>query len=62
MFPDYVRSDAYIEKFTRTMMTFQAYAREIDYWKHLDHDFIALGHANLNVDNAYFWRDEHGKL
>ena len=30
-------------------MTFQAYAREIDYWKRLDHDFIALGHANLNV-------------
>ena len=37
-------------------MTFQAYAREIDYWKHLDHDFIALGHANLNVARLRAYR------
>lgn len=21
-------------------------------------DYVALSHANLNVDNAYYWRDE----
>jgi len=25
-------------------------------------DYTALGHMNLNVDNAYFWRDAEGKL
>ena len=23
-----------------------------------DLDYVALSHANLNVDNAYYWRDE----
>ena len=23
-----------------------------------DPDYVALSHANLNVDNAYYWRDE----
>eukprot|EP00913_Durusdinium_trenchii_P008714 g8185.t1 len=27
-----------------------------------DTDYVALSHANLNVDNAYYWRDEAGKL
>ena len=25
-----------------------------------DPDYVALAHSNLNVDNAYFWRDEAG--
>ncbi|CAE7882202.1 CPK2, partial [Symbiodinium microadriaticum] len=62
LFPEYAKTEAYIEKFTRTMMTFVAYTKEIDYWKHLDADYIALTHANLNVDNAYFWRDDQGQL
>eukprot|EP00930_Biecheleria_cincta_P017401 TRINITY_DN1384_c0_g1_i1.p1 TRINITY_DN1384_c0_g1~~TRINITY_DN1384_c0_g1_i1.p1 ORF type:complete len:866 (+),score=156.45 TRINITY_DN1384_c0_g1_i1:333-2600(+) len=62
MFAPYVSSKEYIDKFTRTMMTFSAYTREIDYWKHLDPDYIALGHANLNVDNAYYWRDTEARL
>lgn len=62
IFAPYVCSEEFISKFTKTMMTFAAYTREIDYWKHRNPDFIALGHANLNVDNAYYWRDMEGKL
>ncbi|CAE7684073.1 CPK2, partial [Symbiodinium sp. CCMP2456] len=32
LFPEYAKTEAYIEKFTRTMMTFVAYTKEIDYW------------------------------
>merc|ERR1712113_935667 len=32
------------------------------YWKHKDFDYVALGHNNLNADNAYFWRNEDGSL
>eukprot|EP00933_Yihiella_yeosuensis_P019283 TRINITY_DN15644_c0_g1_i1.p1 TRINITY_DN15644_c0_g1~~TRINITY_DN15644_c0_g1_i1.p1 ORF type:complete len:620 (-),score=124.09 TRINITY_DN15644_c0_g1_i1:65-1924(-) len=62
LFPGYVTTPEYIRKFTSTMMTLMAYSREIEYWKHKNPDYVALAHANLNVDNAYFWRDEEGKL
>merc|ERR1712056_145206 len=25
-------------------------------------DYVGASHANLQVDNAYFWRDEYGDL
>lgn len=33
----------------------------IDYL-HADVDYVGLCHPNLNVDNAWYWRDEAGKL
>ncbi|CAE8716304.1 unnamed protein product [Polarella glacialis] len=62
VFPRYVTHEQFISKFTTTMMTLSAYSREIEFWKHQNLDYVALGHANLNVDNAYFWRDEAGTL
>merc|ERR1712226_1343660 len=44
------------------MLTVNAYVAELKCWKHLDQDYIALTHPNMNVDNAYFWRDGAGKL
>eukprot|EP00971_Amphidinium_carterae_P296166 5882981-Amphidinium_carterae.1 len=47
----------------RTLMKFNAYAPDIERWKNeSDPDLLALGHQNLNLDNAYFWRDGHGTL
>ncbi|MGV0794437.1 hypothetical protein [Mycolicibacterium sp. XJ1819] len=39
-------------------------AREEDVWRQLasDPDYVALCHWNANVDNAWFWRDAHGRL
>eukprot|EP00930_Biecheleria_cincta_P022699 TRINITY_DN16543_c0_g1_i1.p1 TRINITY_DN16543_c0_g1~~TRINITY_DN16543_c0_g1_i1.p1 ORF type:complete len:655 (+),score=120.22 TRINITY_DN16543_c0_g1_i1:34-1998(+) len=62
VFPAYVKRKEFIDKFMSTMMTLSAYSAEIEWWKHQDSDFVALAHANLNVDNAYFWRDEEGQL
>lgn len=62
LFPEYVTTDGFKRKFIRTMMTWSAYFNELNYWMHSDPDYVALGHANLNADNAYFWRDEAGQL
>ncbi|CAE7754181.1 CPK2, partial [Symbiodinium sp. KB8] len=62
VFPSYAADPGFVQKFTTTMMTFMAYINELEYWKHQDPDYVALAHSNLNVDNAYFWRDEAGNL
>ncbi|CAL1161109.1 unnamed protein product [Cladocopium goreaui] len=61
-FPSYAVKQEFIDKFTDTLMKFSAYMMEIECWKHEDLNYVALSHANLNVDNAYYWRDEAGKL
>lgn len=62
VFPSYAADPEFVQKFTTTMMTFMAYINELEYWKHQDPDYVALAHSNLNVDNAYYWRDEAGNL
>jgi hypothetical protein len=62
LFQKYVQKEPFLNKLRKTMMTLSAYTAEVNYWKYSDYDYVALGHMNLNVDNAYFWRDEAGKL
>jgi len=62
LFPKYVQKEPFLNKMKKTLMTLSAYTAEINYWKYSDYDYVALGHMNLNVDNAYFWRDEKGQL
>ncbi|CAE7205261.1 CPK2, partial [Symbiodinium natans] len=62
VFPSYASDPAFVQKFTKTMMTFTGYFNELEFWKHQDPAYVALSHANLNVDNAYFWRDEAATL
>jgi len=62
VFPPYATEQSFQDKFTRTLLTWNAYSGEIEYFKVSSADYVALGHNNLNVDNAYFWRDEVGRL
>eukprot|EP00421_Protoceratium_reticulatum_P059210 CAMPEP_0168504022 /NCGR_PEP_ID=MMETSP0228-20121227/76156_1 /TAXON_ID=133427 /ORGANISM="Protoceratium reticulatum, Strain CCCM 535 (=CCMP 1889)" /LENGTH=488 /DNA_ID=CAMNT_0008521095 /DNA_START=48 /DNA_END=1515 /DNA_ORIENTATION=- len=62
VFPDYVAEAPFQRKFRDTMMLLNAYSAEINWWKNANTDYASLGHQNLNVDNAYFWRDESGGL
>jgi len=62
IFPAFVTDSAFGAKFKKTMMTLNAYAAESNYWRNSDQDYIALTHNNLNVDNAFFWRDEKGEM
>ncbi|CAK9112047.1 unnamed protein product, partial [Durusdinium trenchii] len=62
LFPSYVKSEEFQEKLWRTLMTLNAYSREITLWKNADVDYVALGHMNLNIDNAFFWRTGNQQL
>lgn len=62
LYPPYVATEAFQKKFINSMMTLSAYMSEFQYWKCSVPDYIALGHQNLNTDNAYFWRDDDGVL
>jgi len=62
VFPEWTRTEKFGHKLFNTMLKANAYAAEMNFWMHLNPDFTSLGHLNLNVDNAYFWRDEEGKL
>jgi len=62
VFPEWVSSEKFGKKFKNTMLKVNAYSAELNYWMHMNTDYTSLGHMNLNVDNAYFWRDDEGKL
>mmetsp|Transcript_112413 Transcript_112413/g.210816 ORF Transcript_112413/g.210816 Transcript_112413/m.210816 type:complete len:972 (+) Transcript_112413:77-2992(+) len=62
IFPDFVTTDEFKKRFRTAIMTLNAYSMEITWWKEGNKDMVALSHANMNVDNAYFWRDADGNL
>mmetsp|Transcript_47238 Transcript_47238/g.113310 ORF Transcript_47238/g.113310 Transcript_47238/m.113310 type:complete len:731 (+) Transcript_47238:119-2311(+) len=62
LYPKYVTLGSFQKKFKTTMMTLNAYSAESTWYRNSDDKYIAMCHNNLNVDNAYFWRDEEGKL
>lgn len=62
LFPSYVKEETVKQRMKNVLMTVSAYANEINYWKHCDTAYVALGHQNLNIDNAFFWKDAMGEL
>jgi len=62
LFPKYATKEPFLTKLRTTIMTLCAYSSEINFWKFSNYDYVALGHMNLNVDNAYFWRNAEGQL
>jgi len=62
VFPPFVSESGFQSKLLNVLMTLNAYSAETMYWRHSDQDYIAITHNNMNVDNAFFWRDEDGKL
>jgi len=62
LFPPYVCEESFQRRWLDAMTKLNAYSAELRYWKMKDADYVALGHGNLNTDNAYFWRDRLGTL
>jgi len=63
LYPDYVQEEWFEKMYTKAMMQLNAYAAEINFWKEGPGcKYRGIGHMNLNIDNAYFWRDEAGNL
>ncbi|CAN5733122.1 hypothetical protein BH09ACT8_BH09ACT8_66940 [soil metagenome] len=60
--PENIRSRAFITRMKDQAATLAEHEPVV--WKHLEDnsDFVALCHWNANIDNAWFWRNTHGKL
>lgn len=62
LFPDHLTSPAFIARLKREALAVLNHEDEIRIFLHADRDFVALGHWNANIDNAWFWRNEAGAL
>ena len=63
MFPTEVLRSGVKEYWRDTMLKANGPEAEIFVYGHVQFpDYVAFTHPNLNVDNAYFWRDEKDVL
>merc|ERR1712012_1111293 len=53
LFPLWVQTSSFQQKFHKTLMTQNAYFAESTWWRNRNPDQIAMCHNNLNVDNAF---------
>mmetsp|Transcript_72509 Transcript_72509/g.132490 ORF Transcript_72509/g.132490 Transcript_72509/m.132490 type:complete len:613 (+) Transcript_72509:53-1891(+) len=64
LYPKYCQDREFERKYTKMAMLLNAYAGDIQYWKEgpTCEYFRGIGHMNLNIDNAYFWRNDNDEL
>merc|ERR1712217_57664 len=62
VYPKYCQQQDWKDRFTKTILTWSAYSGEIEFFKNMRPEYVSLGHNNLNIDNAYFWKDPQNKL
>lgn len=52
----------FLQQWREDLLFGLAHKDEVIAWLHADPDYTGLCHANLNIDNAWYWRDEAGAL
>jgi len=62
LFSERARSAANQERVLKTLQQSAAHWDDIKAYIGNTSDFVGIQHANLQADNAYFWRDEDGNL
>lgn len=62
LFPANLRPAAFFDRLECDALRFLDREDEVRAFLHADADFVALCHWNTNLDNAWFWRDDHGSL
>lgn len=62
LFPPDVADAAYMASFKQEVLHLSGRFPAIVDYLMSDEDYVAYAHPNLNVDNAYWWRDEAGTL
>lgn len=62
LFTPRVRDASFLSKFKDDATFACSYLSDITWYQKNNEDFITLVHSNLQVDNAYFWRDENGVM
>lgn len=62
LFPPQIANHAFLDQFQSDALL--VVERQEEIWRHLYSrpDLIALCHMNANVDNAWFWQEQGGKL
>jgi hypothetical protein len=62
LMPEHLRAPIFIDRLEREALLFLRHETAVKRYLHADPNFIALGHFNANIDNAWFWRDATGAL
>lgn len=62
LFPPSVRAGAFLCQFEAEAAFCLRYEQRLRSFLHADPDWIALCHWNSNLDNAWFWRDQAGRV
>jgi len=62
LFPKELTADAFLKSWFKEVMEMASYGWERNAYCCVDPEFIVFGHPNLCSDNAWFWRDEDGRL
>jgi len=62
LMPPSLRESGFFARMERDALALLRHESDVRRFLHSDPDFVALCHWNTNIDNAWFWRDEHGAL
>jgi hypothetical protein len=62
LMPAPLTTPAFIAKLERDALHILRHEATLKHYLHANRDYIALGHFNANIDNAWFSRDPVGKL
>jgi len=62
VFPQDLVKKSYLDKFFQEAEEMAPYCAEMTFYMKLMPEYEALAHPNAQVDNAYYWRDEAGKM
>jgi len=53
---------AFLQKWREDLLFGLAHKDAVIAWLHANPDYTGLCHSNLNIDNAWYWRDKAGQL
>jgi len=61
LFPSEISDPSFISELRSQLVQCSAYFTAAANWVGADESYTALSHTNLQVDNAFFWRNEEGE-
>jgi hypothetical protein len=62
VYPKDITGLGYLTQFKEELLHVMDYQQEIGIYLSMDPDYVTLTHSNLQIDNAFFWRDNAGEL
>ena len=62
LLPEHIRSAQFIAEWREAVPRFSEHEQALREYLYSDPAYIALCHWNANIDNAWFWRNDHGVM